>query len=70
MATPCTFQRRCAKVCRMEEPSNDEDRKSLRIVVDDKFQSDLDRAKEVTGIRNLSDLVRFAVRQVVLRGAA
>jgi hypothetical protein len=54
----------------MEEPSNDEDRKSLRIVVDDKFQSDLDRAKEVTGIRNLSDLVRFAVRQVVLRGAA
>lgn len=48
----------------MEEPPKDKDREVLRVNVDPKLREDLDRAHEVTGIRSVSDLVRYAIRQV------
>ena len=47
-------------------PMEDAERADLRIVVDAAFDTDLSRAADLTGIRNRSDLVRHAVRTLVL----
>lgn len=44
----------------MSEPTKE----TVRVVLDDELKSDLERARQITGIRNQSDLVRFCVRQV------
>jgi hypothetical protein len=44
----------------MSDPSKD----TLRVLMDDALRTDIARAQEVTGIRSLSDLVRYALRQV------
>lgn len=55
-------------MCRMEDPSKE--RETLRVIVDPTLRKDLDKAHEVTGIRSLSDLVRYAIRQVAVQGVA
>lgn len=62
MAAPCLSAVHRAKVCHMEEPPKD--REVLRVNVDAKLREDLERAHEVTGIRSVSDLVRYAIRKV------
>jgi hypothetical protein len=48
-----------------EAPKNEKD--VIRVVADDDLLRDIEAAKRVTGIRALSDLVRFCVRQVAQR---
>lgn len=46
----------------MDEPTKD--REVLRVNMDAQLREDLERAHRVTGIRSVSDLVRYAIRQV------
>lgn len=43
---------------------NDPPKDTLRVLLDEALRADIARAQEVTGIRSLSDLVRYALRQV------
>lgn len=53
----------------MADTDKTSDKGALKVLVDEEFKADLDRAAKVTAIRNVSDLVRYCVRQVA-RGAA
>lgn len=40
------------------------EKETLRVLLDEQLREDIARAREVTGIRSTSDLVRYALRQV------
>jgi hypothetical protein len=57
----------CAKMCLMGEAEKETEKETLRVLLDEQLRQDLARAREVTGIRSNSDLVRYALRQVARR---
>ena len=64
MGLSCPSFGYCAKLCPMTET----EKETLRVLLDEQLREDIARAREVTGIRSMSDLVRYALRQVARCG--